>query len=215
MSIVNLFSSSRPSISGIYFDAVLAESTELQTDISEYPLEDASSAADNAVTKPMTLIMTVGASDNLIKAATAEVGEFPSLLSAGIGITAGMAASVLSSGAAALAGLGATVGTASVSAGARRRSATILEAIRDIQRNNTIFTIVSSKGEYENMIITSTRQETNRENESGLELVVEMRQVILINRQADAATQNANLPVNDTCTTQGQAKVNLGSVVLQ
>ncbi|MCR9028325.1 hypothetical protein NXA99_07230 [Citrobacter amalonaticus] len=215
MSIVNIFSTSRPNINGISFDAVLNEQTELRTEISDYPLEDATTASDNAVTLPLSLIMTVGASDNLIKAATAEAGEFSGVLSAGIGVTAGMAASVLSGGAAALAGLGLTVGAASISAGTRARSATILDAIREIQRSNTIFTVITSKGEYSNMIISNTRQETNKENENGLELVVEMRQVTLINRQGDATTQNANLPVNDTATTQGQATVNIGSVALQ
>lgn len=215
MSIVNIFSTSRPNINGISFDAVLNEQTELRTEISDYPLEDATTASDNAVTLPLSLIMTVGASDNLIKAATAEAGEFSGVLSAGIGVTAGMAASVLSGGAAALAGLGLTVGAASISAGTRARSATILDAIREIQRSNTIFTVITSKGEYSNMIISNTRQETNKENENGLELVVEMRQVTLINRQGDATTQNSNLPVNDTATTQGQATVNIGSVALQ
>lgn len=216
MSIVNLFVSGRPQIGNIYFDAILTESSELRTDVSEYPLETGITANDNAVTRPLILTMTVGASDNLIKSAIAEAGSMQGLLSAGASITAGTAASMLSGGVAALAGLGITVGTqAIVSASGTKRSMTILEKIRDLQRENTILTVVGVRGTYKNMIIVNTRQETNKENEGGLELVVEMRQLNIIDRQGDASTQNANLPVNDTATTQGQATINLGQVQSQ
>lgn len=215
MSVVNLFTKSRPEIDGAFFDAVLTEQTELQTEVSDYPLEDATTASDNAVTRPLTLVMTVGASDNLLKTATAEAGEFSGLISAGSSLTVGMAASLLSGGAAALAGLGATVGAAAISAGTRKRSSTLLDAIRKTQREKVVFDIITSKGEYKNVIITNTRQETTTENEAGLELVVEMRQLTIINRQADAATQNANLTANDTCATQGQARVDLGEIATQ
>lgn len=215
MSIVNLFVRSMPEISGTSFDAVLTESTELRTDVSEYPLEDASTAADNAITRPLTLIMTVGISDNAVKAATAKASSYPGLASAGASITAGTVASALSGSMAALAGLGLTVGSASLSATSEKRSTGALTAIRALQRGKKPFTIISSTGEYENMLITNTRQETNKENENGLELVVEMRQLTIINRQGDAATQNANLTAGDTCATQGQATVNLGEVTVQ
>lgn len=215
MSIVNLFTKSSPEISGAFFDAILTEQTELRTEVSDYPLEDASTASDNAVTRPLTLIMTVGASDNLIKTATAEAGEFSGLISTGSSLTVGMAASLLSGGAAALAGLGATVGAAAISAGTKKRSTTLLEAIRKIQKEKKLFDIITSKGEYKNVIITNTRQETNKENENGIELVVEMRQLTIVSRQADASTQNANLTAGDTCATQGQARVDLGEVATQ
>lgn len=215
MSIVNLFVSSLPSIGNIYFDAVLTESSELRTEISDYPLEDASTAADNAVTRPMTLTMTVAVSDNPVKSAIAQANEFSGVLSAGVSLTAGMVTSVLSAGAVALAGLGMTIGTAALSSGSEKRSSSVLNAIRELQRSKEPFTVISSKGEYANMLIVNTRQETSKENENGLELVVEMRQLILIDRQGDAATQNANLPVNDSATTQGQARVNLGESAIQ
>lgn len=207
--------SGRPQIGGIYFDAILAESSELRTDVSEYPLESKGTANDNAITRPMSLIMTVGVSDNLIKTALDAAGGLPGVLDAGIGVTAGVAASLLSGGAAALAGLGVTVGSAVATAGTSARSTRVLEAIRDLQRSHAVMTVVSAKTTYENMIITSTRQETTKENEGGLELVVELKEVVIKNRQADAITQNNNLPTNDSATTQGQAIVSVGEVTSQ
>ncbi len=215
MSIVGIFTKTRPDIGGIFFDAILEESSELQTDVSEYPLENASTANDNAVTRPMYLTMTVSVSDNPIKTLMAEAGELSGVLGIGAGITAGIATSMLSGGAAALAGLGASIGLGIASTASSKRSVTVLEAMRSKQRESAVMTVVSSKGSYTNMIITSTRQETNKENEVGLELVVEMRQLVIINKNSKAEINNANLPANDSATTQGQSVVNRGEVIAQ
>lgn len=62
MAITGLFSRNRPKIGDLYFDALLEESSELRTDVSEFPLEDASTAQDNAVTRSLALTMTIAVS---------------------------------------------------------------------------------------------------------------------------------------------------------
>ncbi|CRX53830.1 hypothetical protein RSG62_002675 [Yersinia enterocolitica] len=51
MAITGLFTRNRPKIGNLYFDALLEESSELRTDVSEFPLEDANTAHDNAVSR--------------------------------------------------------------------------------------------------------------------------------------------------------------------
>ncbi|KGA39091.1 phage baseplate protein [Pectobacterium carotovorum] len=215
MSIVGIFNKSRPQIRGIFFDAILEESSELRTDISEYPLETGATANDNAVTRPMTVTMTVAISDNPVKALMAQAGQLSTLGGIGAGVAAGAVGSLLGGGTAALAGVAASIGL-SVTASGNKRSQEALDGIRWSQRNNEILTIIDSAGaSYDNMIITNTRTQRNKENEGGLELVVEMRQLVLINANRSPEAINANLPQNDTATTQGQANVHLGEVTPQ
>jgi hypothetical protein len=84
MSLVGVFTKFRPEIGGIFFDATLDETSTLMTIVSSYPLEDASTANDNAVTKPLELTMTVAISDNPIKAMTAGEDNLSGLTSMGV-----------------------------------------------------------------------------------------------------------------------------------
>lgn len=214
MALVGIFTRFRPEIGGVFFDATLEESSELRTEVSEYPLETAQTANDNAVTRPLTLTMTVAISDNPIKALAAEAGELSSVASIGAGVAGGMAISALSGGAAALAGMAASVGLTFASSG-QTRSESALQSLRSLQRDNTILTIVGDGSSYSNIIITSTRVKKEKANEGGQEIVVEMRQLLIKDRNGSAAAVNRNLPAGDTAATQGQANVNLGEVVPQ
>ncbi|EMB4322235.1 hypothetical protein RJ492_001207 [Pluralibacter gergoviae] len=213
MAITGIFTKTRPQIGGLYFDAWIEESTELNTTVSAYTLENATAAHDNAVTQPLKLTMTVAVSDNWFKALLGQQSGMNSMLAEiGAGITVGAAASILSGGAAGLAGIAASIGT-SIYAGASR-SQSLLDEIRELQRNHTLFNVVSSKGgEYKNCIITATRQQSKRENEGGLELVVEMMQLNILN--TNNSRTNNNLPAGDTAATQGQTTESFGEVVAQ
>lgn len=219
MSIVGVFSQSRPSIGGIYFDAVLEESTELQTDVSEFPIEDGSVGNDHAVHRPLRLTMTIGMSDNKFRALRAAASEladqsaqttsFGQLAGVAGGAHVGLQISQLSPAAAALAGLGASVANATT----LNRSQGVLEAIRTLQRIGTLLTVVSAKGgTYKNCMITNTRQVTNKQNEGGLELIVEMVQVRLINEHNRKPP--ANPAPGDSAYYQAQHMVDLGKITM-
>lgn len=204
MSIVGLFTKNTPQIHGIYFDALLDESSELRTDVSEYPLEDASTANDNAVTRPLTLIMTVGVSDNWYRGLIAATGDLSSLA----GISGSLATGVLSqllSGAAAVDGVAASITTETMSD--TSRSSDKLELLRNLQRKHTVMTVTGSKTSYTNMIITNTRTKKEKSTEGGAIIVVEMRKLNIV-ADASAATTSSS----DTASTQATSTVNLGTV---
>jgi len=89
----------------------------------------------------------------------------------------------------------------------------VLDQIRAIQRSNTIISVISAKREYQNVMITGTRQRTNKENEQGLELVVEMTQLLTV--QTPQAQQRPVPAPNDPAETQAQQTRDLGLVVPQ
>lgn len=214
MSIVGVFTKSRPEIGGIFFDAILEETSELRTDVSEYPLESGQTANDNAVTRPMTVTMTVAISDNPIKALMDQTGDLSGLSGIGAGVATGAVSSLLGGGAAALAGIAASAGLAFAVSG-RQRSEEALVNLRRLQRYNSILTVVGVSSSYDDMIITNSRVQKSKENEGGQEIVIEMRALLIKNRNDSPATINSRLPAGDTAATQGQANVHLGEVTPQ
>lgn len=209
MSIFGVFSQSRPSIGGEYFDAVLSESTELITDVTEFPIESGAIGSDHAVQRPLLITMRVGISDNPSRAARAEAGDLLGPLAGNLaGAAIGGVVGQLGGDLAVAAGLGVTAANAARNAGqARTRSQSSLDTIRDIQRRNELINVVGTKREYPNCLITNTRQETNKENEQALELVVEMRQLIIV--PIEGETDEIIAP-NDPASTQAAPLQNLG-----
>lgn len=216
MSIVGIFTRSQPSIGGVYVDAVLEESTELQTDVTEFPIEDGSVGHDHAVVRPLRLTMTIGVSDNPFRVARAKASEAAGALAGfGVGVGAGLgvgaAVGRLSGRAAAVGGL--LAGAANTAGQAASYSTSVLEKVRALQRDCAIIDVVPAKGPiYQGCMITRTYQQTTKANEGGLELVVELQQLQIINQQS---TPLVNPPVGDTAATQAQPTVDLGRVTAQ
>lgn len=218
MAITGIFTQKRPAFDiggdGIVFDSTLTESSELVTDVTEFPVETGVIGNDHAVQRPLRITMRVGISDNPARAIRAEASDSLSgVTGAGIGQGVGSAVGQLSGGAAAAAGLGASIANAAYAAGqANTRSQSALDAIRDLQKRNRIIDVVGAKRIYENCMITSTRQETNKENEQGLELVVELTQLVLV----DTSPQSPPTPApNDPAETQAQAIRDFGRLGTQ
>ena len=218
MAITGLFTQARPTIGGRFFDAVLEESSELLTEITEFPIETGNVGNDHAIQRPLTLTMRVGISDNKFRALREAAGDVGGPL---VGPIAGNAASTalggvigsLSAEIATAAGLGFSVANAAFAAGQEKtRSETALSEIREIQRRNQKITVVASKRQYENMMITATRQETNKENEQSLDLVVEMQQLITV---GSTSTKDPIPAPNDPAATQCQPETDLGLVALK
>lgn len=209
MSIVGIFNRSRPSIQaqnaneGFVFDAVLEESSELITEVTTFPIENGTEGNDHISIRPLTLTMRVGVTDNAFRAAAAEAGQLGPVKNAIAGTGLGGAIGQLSQNAAVAAGLGASLANAAYAAGkAGTRSQSALEAVRDIQKAGYLLDVVTSKAAYSGVIISRTSQETTKENEGGLELVVEMVQPNII---ATEVTDRAiNPAINDPVETSGQ-----------
>lgn len=215
MSLVGLFSRSRPEIGGLFFDALIEESSELVTDVTEYPIEDGRVGNDHAVDRPLRLTMTVALSDNPIKAAVADAtGSFSGLGGTIVGTAAGAIIGTLGGAAAAAVGIAGSVLT-ELAGGAETRSGKMIKAIRKKQQGHELLTVVGAKGTYDNVMITNTRVQVTKQNEGGLELVVEMKQLIIVDSLANLAIVNSRLPADDTASTQAQTENNLGEVGLQ
>ncbi|MDZ7320759.1 hypothetical protein N4G41_03830 [Kosakonia sacchari] len=215
MAITGLFTRNRPRIGNLYFDALLKETSELRTEVSEYPLETGATAHDNAITRPLSITMEIGVSDNWYRGVIAEQEDLAQpLLDIGGSLTAGMAASLMTGRTAALSGIAASVGLAVYqSSQGTTRSQNLLDQLRTIQRNHETFDLVASKGaSYKNCIITSTRTETDKETEGGLIIVVDMLQLTIIHDTVEET--NASLPFGDSAATQGQREVSGGEVVI-
>lgn len=215
MAITGLFTKNRPKIGSLYFDALLKESTELRTDVSEFPLETAATAHDNAVTRSLAITMEIGVSDNWYRGLIAQQEEMAQpFVDIGGGLTAGVASSLLSGRMAALAGVAASVGLAIYQGNQQTtRSQGLLEQLRTIQRNHETFDLIASKGaSYKNCIITNTRTETEKDTEGGLIIAVDMLQLTIIHDTVEET--NANLPYGDSSATQGQRELSGGEVVV-
>jgi len=226
MPLVSIFSKQRPNIGGIYFDALLEESDELQTDVTRYPIESGVEGNDHAVNRNQRFTMLVGISDNPARALAAQASQgnvFDNLTNLGLpegalqtiiggaaGIGVGAVVSRLPGNIAALAGLGASIANASFAAGqASTRSGNVLEEMRRLQRAKTIFTLATSKGIHANCIITRTSRVTNTQNENGLELAVDIEQLRIMNSQ----TVQLGIPApNDTVTAQASPYNGFGRV---
>ena len=183
MSIIGLFTQSRPNIGELYFDGVLEESSELVTEASEFPIENGSVGHDHAVLRPMMLTMTVGISDNPFRALRAQAGEAGGPITGNLlGTAAGAGISKLSQDIAVAAGLASSVANAAFAAGqATTRSESALEEIRLKQRRRELLTVVDSGGKiYENVIITRTSRTRTKENEGGMILLVEMMEMLTV-----------------------------------
>lgn len=218
MALVGIFSQLLPEIGGVYFDALLEESSELITDVTEYPIETGKTGNDHAITQPLRVTMTVGLSDNPARVMRGKLRGtgMGALASAGATLLAGQVVSKLSGTGAALAGVAGQsilLGQAAGSDGLASRSA--LENIRAIQQSHALIDVVGARGTYKNMIITSTRTQATKENEGGLELVVELKQLPTLNTASNDAVIRRNLPAGDTAATQAQPEVNLGQVALR
>lgn len=217
MSVVGIFSKSRPDIGGLYFDALLEESSELITDVTEYPIETGAVGNDHAVDRPLRLIMTVALSDNLFKSAMASASIPDGLLGlAGpvVGTAVGAAVGMLGGAAAAVAGIGGSVMT-ELAGSLGARSSKMIAAIRALQQSHALIDVVGAKETYTNVLITNTRVQVTKENEGGLELVVEMQKLYIVDSLANQAIVNSNLPAGDTAATQAQTENDLGEQGLQ
>ena len=199
MTIAAIFSTGQPRIGNINFDATLEESTELQTDTTEFPIESGAIGSDHAVNRPLRITMRVGITDNASRASRAApitTEEAPGAVSAvpsAVAIAAGLGGSV--------------VNAAYLSGQAKTRSQSALDAIRDLQRTKTLIDVMTLKKTYSQCLITNTRQETEKENENALELVVELTQLITVPLGGGAQEQPA---YGDTAESQGQKTTDLG-----
>ena len=202
MSLTSIFTKTPPRIGiddeWITFDAVTEDALEFTVDYTQFPIEIGADASDHGIIRPATQIMTVVVSNNPLS---------NGLIESAIGFVSNFASSAVG---VAIAGLSAGfVGGAEES-----RAKSVLEFFVTLMYARIPFDVDSVDYLSKNMVITKLRRSRTIENESGLELIIEMQELPLL---STTITNNqpavSQLNEGDPSQTQAAAEQNKGEVL--
>lgn len=168
MSIVNIFTRQAPTIAGYAFDAVLEDTFEASVSITTFPIESGVRIADHRIFNPFKWTMTGAISNNPVKV---QLTDFIG------GALSNLTDNPIVSG---IAGL-----SAGFLAGSdETRASTTLDFLVWLMSSYDPFDIDAGDILLKNMAITRLSRTKEPRNEGGLEFVVEMQEVIELNRLA-------------------------------
>ena len=198
MSIVNIFTRQAPTIATYAFDAVLEDTFEANVSITTFPIESGVRVADHRIFNPFKWTMTGAISNNPVKTQITDfVGGALSNLTdnpfvAGV---AGMSAAFL-------AGSNET------------RASTTLDFLVWLMSSYDPFDIDAGDILLKNMAITRLSRTKEPRNEGGLEFVVELQEVIQLDRIAAGNERWAyQLRAGDPSQSALTRAVNKGQVI--
>lgn len=168
MSIINIFTREAPTIAGYSFDAVLEDTFEATVTITSFPIESGVRISDHRILNPFKWTMTGAISNNPVKVqltdflggALSNLTDNP-LVSSIAGLSAGF-----------LAGSDET------------RASTTLEFLIWLMQSADPFDIDAGDILLKNMAITRLARTKEPRNEGGLEFIVELQEVIELDRIA-------------------------------
>lgn len=161
------------SIGPLQFDAVMEDTEEVSVRPARFPIDSNATPSDHAVVLPDAVTMVVCVGDNPLN------NSYDYMSAAkGIGLSAfsdgGFDSSFVSANTAADAAI--------FSAGApASRSGATMSTLRALVKSRATFTVVSSKGTYTDMMITSVRKTTNVENQAALMAEIKLQEMPKIN----------------------------------
>lgn len=168
MSIVNIFTRQAPTIAGLSFDAVLEDTLDVSVSITSYPIESGVRIADHRIFNPFKWTMTGAISNNPVKVQLTDLlgGALSNLtdnpvVSTAAGLSAGW-----------LAGSDET------------RPSAALDMLLKLMSESEPFDIDIGEILLKNMAITRLSRTKEPRNESGLEFVAELQEVIQLDRLA-------------------------------
>lgn len=168
MSLINLFTREAPTIAGYSFDAVLEDTLDIGVEITSYPIESGVRVANHRILLPFKWTMTGAISNNPLKT---QLSDF-----------IGGAVSNLTDNpyVAAMAGMS----SAFLAGGDETRSSTALAFLIDLMRQGEPFDIDAGDITLRNMVIVKLGRTKEARNENGLEFVVELQELITLERIA-------------------------------
>jgi hypothetical protein len=166
LSIINIFTRQAPTIAGYSFDAVLEDTFELTVALTSIPIESGVRISDHRILNPFKWTMTGAISNNPVKVqltdflggALSNLTDNP-IVSTIAGLSAGF-----------LAGSNET------------RASTTLDFLIWMARSADPFDIDAGDILLKNMAITRLSRTKEPRNEGGLEFVVELQEVISLDR---------------------------------
>lgn len=168
MSLINLFTREAPTIAGYSFDAVLEDTLEIGVEITSYPVESGVRVSNHRILLPFKWTMTGAISNNPLKTQLTDfLGGTLSNLTDNpyIAAVAGMSAGFLAGG-------------------EQTRASTTLAFLIDLMRQGDPFDIDAGDITLRNMVITKLSRTKEARNENGLEFVVELQELITLDRIA-------------------------------
>jgi hypothetical protein len=168
LSIVNIFTRQAPTIAGYSFDAVLEDTLDVSVTITSFPIESGVRISDHRILNPFKWTMTGSISNNPVKVQLTDFlgGALSNLTSNPIVSTvAGLSAGFL-------AGSNET------------RASTTLDFLIWLMQSADPFDIDAGDILLKNMAITRLSRTKEPRNEGGLEFVVELQEVIELDRIA-------------------------------
>lgn len=166
MSIVNIFTKQAPTIAGYSFDAVLEDTFEATVEVTSYPVESGVRVSDHRILAPLKWTMTGAISNNPVRVQLTDfIGGALSNLTADpvIASIAGLSAGFL-------AGSDET------------RASSTLELLLLLMQAGDPFDIDAGDITLTNMVITRLSRTKEPRNENGLEFVVELQELITLDR---------------------------------
>ncbi|WP_017903607.1 phage baseplate protein [Pseudomonas asplenii] len=168
MSIINIFTRQAPTIAGYSFDAVLEDTLEASVTLTAIPIESGVRISDHRIMNPFKYTLTGAISNNPVKVQLTDFlgGALSNLTSNPIVSTvAGLSAGFL-------AGSDET------------RASTTLDFLIWLMQSYDPFDIDAGDILLKNMAITKISRTKEPRNEGGLEFVVELQEVISLDRIA-------------------------------
>ena len=193
MSIATLFTKKRPSLGGedpIEFDAILEDTYEGTVEITDYPIEVGTRAADHRVIKPQTWKVTIGISNNPVKTGIADFAGALPIPTAITGLASGFLADNNSS-----------------------RTAEALQRLREIKDLGEPFTIIAEDFTLDNMLIVSIRRINSPENDGALIADIELKEYLTLDRIKSKGAINTN--PEDVASKQSGSLINQGQKQLE
>lgn len=166
MSLISVFTKVAPTINGHSFDAVLEDSLEIGVELTSYPIESGARIVDHRILLPFKWTMTGAISNNQLKTNITDfAGGLLSNLTDNpyVAAVAGMSAAFLA---------GST----------ETRASSTLAFLIDLMRQGDPIDIDAGDIFLKNMIITKLSRTKEPRNEGGLEFVVEMQELITLDR---------------------------------
>ena len=197
MSIVTLFTRTAPTLGGVEFDAVLEDTLEFETTLTDYPIESGARAVDHGILQPIRYSLIIAMSNNPIGT---NVTDFIGGLTSNL-IDSGLASQI--------AGLSAGfLGSSDDS-----RAAGALEFLITLWQNRLSFDVDAGDLQLSNMVVVGITRTKTPENENGLFARVSLRELTdldTLTTSGNAQPSQDQLRDGDDSKTQCASAVNGG-----
>lgn len=200
-----LFPNKSPKFNGYEFDATLEDSFEASIELTKYPVESGVKVNDHRIINPMKYYITGAIGSKPLRPLITGVTDFTALRDVAIGA----ATNVLRKNPYVALAAGLTTGF--LSSSQETRASASLKLLLDLMVSGLPFDVDAVDIQLKNMVITKVSRAKTPEDETGLIVVVELQELIMLQRLATLNQPRPDqLPANDPSQTGAAGNVNRG-----